>query len=101
MSDKHDLHHRRSSGCKQCKAREARIRELSELDTRWRPMYSAPKDMTVVDLRDSTRKERGFYRWNKRLSTWECVDDPAVYHTHADIDSWQWRDAHSDWENKS
>lgn len=89
MSDKHDLHHRRGSGCQYCKAREERMRELEDLDLRWRPMRTAPRDGTVVELREGGHAING----RRHGKSWFNVQgkwlDPAA-----------WRPAHPDWNEK-
>lgn len=82
-----EMHHRKGSDCKYCKARELRIRELEDLDSRWRPMDTAPKGDDAVTV--EVLHEDGLPRfWDFRHS------DPETQRCVA------WRPAHPEWNEE-
>jgi hypothetical protein len=83
-----------------CAALE-RIAELEDLDTRWRPMRTAPKDGTVIECHHQDWPSR-FWRYVpeefERRAGWEDVITGGDVWDDPQADGW--RPAHPEWNEK-
>jgi len=64
----------------------------------WKPMYSAPKDGSVIELLNvrGILPEHSLNEWNPELQGWADVGQPAMFFDSAAAGCLYWREHQSD-----